>query len=57
MNSRQFLYLIVATCITALVWVILDILHSRAQVQPPPEIQKMIEPISPTFDQEIINEL
>lgn len=57
MSGKQFLYIVIATFITVMVWVVVDILHSRAQVQPPPEVQQLLEPINPNFDQEVINDL
>ncbi|MBI4037267.1 hypothetical protein HY385_02490 [Candidatus Daviesbacteria bacterium] len=57
MTSKQFLYILIATFITIIIWVTVDIIHSRAKVQPAPEVRELLEPISPNFDQEIINKL
>lgn len=57
MNSKQFLYIVIATFITVLGWAAFDILHTRSKVQTPSEVQKLMEPISPVFDQEAINAL
>lgn len=57
MNGKQFLYVVIATFITIMVWVAVDIIHSRSEVQIPPEVQTLLEPVSPTFDQEALNEL
>ena len=40
-----------------MVWVVLDIIHARSQVQTPPEVQQLLEPINPNFDQDTINGL
>lgn len=57
MTGKQFLYILIATFITIFAWVITDIIHSRSQVQIPPEIKQLMEPIDPNFDQEAINDL
>lgn len=53
--GKQFFYILIATAVTALIWVTVDILHSRSQVQIPVDVQKLIEPLNPNFDQEAIN--
>lgn len=50
MTGRQFLFILILTCITVIIWVVLDIIQSRATVTPNPEIQQLLEPISPNFD-------
>lgn len=57
MNNKPFLYIIIATITTILIWVVLDIMHSQSKVQIPPEVKQLLEPINPAFDQEAINEL
>lgn len=57
MSGKQFLYIAAATFITVIIWVSLDIMHSRAEVQVPSEVQSLLEPINPNFDQEAINGL
>ncbi|MDO8498705.1 MAG: hypothetical protein Q7S44_02880 [bacterium] len=57
MRGKQFLYIVIATFVTVIIWVTLDILHSRAAVQTPPEIKQVLEPINPNFDQDAINKL
>lgn len=57
MSSRQFLYIVIATFITAMIWVVLDIIHANSQVQTPPEVQALLEPVNPQIDQETIDGL
>lgn len=57
MTGRQVLLIVIATFITAIIWVVVDILHSRSQVQIPAQTQQLIEPIDPNFDQEVLNGL
>lgn len=57
MSGKQFLYILIATFLTLMIWVTVDIIHARSQVKIPEEVQKLLEPISPVFDQEVINDL
>lgn len=57
MSGKQFLYIIIATLITILIWFGVDIYHSRTKVQILPEIQQILEPVNPNFDTSIINDL
>jgi len=55
MGGKQFFYILIATSITALIWVTVDIIHSRSEVKIPEDVQTLIEPLDPNFDQEAIN--
>lgn len=57
MTFKQFFYIGVATLITVLIWVAMEVLISRDQIQPPAEIQQLLEPLDPSFDQAAIDEL
>lgn len=57
MSGKQFLYIVIATLITVTIWVTLDILHSRNESKVAPDVQKLLEPVNPNFDQETINGL
>lgn len=57
MTSKQFLIIIIATLITVLIWFAVDIYRSRSQVKVSPEVQQLLEPVNPNFDQNLINEL
>ncbi len=50
MKGKQFLAILILTFITVVIWVVFDIIQSRNAVAPAPEIQQLLEPISPTFD-------
>lgn len=56
MSGRQFLYILIATFITVIIWVTLDILHTRAKTQPSPEIKQLLEPIEPNIDTKVLDE-
>ena len=55
MDRKSFLIISIATFITVISWVVFDVLHTRAEVEIPPETQEVIQPINPNFDQEAIN--
>lgn len=57
MSGKQFLYIVIATFITVIAWVVLDIIHTRSQVKPSNEVQQFLEPLNPAFDQEVISGL
>lgn len=57
MNGRQFLYIIIATFIAIVVWVTFDIVREQMKTTTSPEAQQLLTPISPDFDQEVINGL
>lgn len=50
MTRKEFLAVAIATLITIIAWVAFDIIHKRAQVHLPSDIQKIIEPIDPNFN-------
>lgn len=50
MSSKQLLFVVIATSITIIIWVIADIVHSRSQVKIPDQVQQLLEPIDPNFD-------
>jgi hypothetical protein len=56
-KNRYLVAIIVVSCLTALSWVIFDILHSRSEVKPSPEIEQLLEPVSPNFDEGAIKDL
>ncbi len=58
MGGRQFVYILIFTLITIIIWIGADFIHSQAKkVSPPAEVSQLIEPLDPNFDQEAINEL
>ncbi len=57
MSGKYFLYIIIATLITVLLWFGVDIIHSRSKVEISPEVQQLLEPVNPNFDQNLINDL
>lgn len=57
MNSKQILFIVIATFATVVIWVATDIIHSRSQVRTAPTVEKLLEPIPTNFDTEIIDKL
>lgn len=53
MNRRWLVVAIFTFCII-LAWVVFDILHQRAKVEIPTNIQEDIEPISPDFNTNVL---
>ena len=50
LDRKSFLVIAIATLITIILWVIFDVLHTRADVAISPKLQEVIEPIDPNFD-------
>lgn len=57
MTSKQLLLIVIATSVTILIWVAADIIHSRTQVKTPPQVQELLEPINPNFDNQAVSRL
>lgn len=50
MIRKEWLIVTILTFIAILAWVVFDILHTRAQVEIPPQLQELSEPINPEFN-------
>lgn len=50
MNRKEFLIAAILTFITIIAWVVFDILHARSQVEIPPQLQELLEPVNPEFE-------
>lgn len=57
MSGKQFLYIVIATFITVLIWFGLEIMHSRSKVQIKLEVQQLTQPINPNFDVKQLNDI
>ncbi|MDD2822657.1 MAG: hypothetical protein PHQ59_01115 [Candidatus Daviesbacteria bacterium] len=57
MSGKYFLYIVIATFITALIWLTTEVIHSQRKNQISPEVQSLTEPINPNFDIKVINDL
>lgn len=57
MDKKSLFIIATITLITIIGWVVFNVIHARAKTEIPPETQKLIEPINPTFDQETIKSL
>lgn len=57
MSGRYFLYVVIATFITVLIWFGMEIKHSQSKNQVAPEVQQLLEPLNPNFDTGVINDL
>lgn len=50
MIKKKWFVATILTFVTILAWVVFDILHTRAQVEIPSQLQELTEPINPEFD-------
>lgn len=57
MINKKWLVIAILTFITISVWVILDIIHARANVEIPAETKDVLEPISPDFNTQILKSM
>lgn len=54
MDRKSIFIIAVATLFTIMIWVVADVLHAKSQVEVPVNIQQIIEPLSPDFDNEAL---
>ncbi len=54
MDRKSFFIISIATFITVILWVIFGVLHTRAETEIPAELQQIIEPLDPNFDESAI---
>lgn len=57
MFKKRWFILSVLTFITICAWVVFDILHARAKVEIPKNLQEIIEPINPQFNTQILDSI
>jgi hypothetical protein len=58
MNKKEFIIVLVATFIAVMVWLVADILfNTKASVPISPKLQSLLEPISPSFDGRILEQV
>ncbi len=57
MTKKELLIGAILIFITICIWVVLDIIHTRAKVEIPPKVQEVIEPISPELDTKTLESL
>lgn len=55
MSRKEWLIAAILTLITICAWVVFDIIHARSQVEIPPKLQQVIEPIDPNFNTESLS--
>ncbi len=57
MKKKEIAVLITLTFIVIVIWIIAEIVHTKPSVPIEADIQKLLEPVEPTFDQEIIDQI
>ena len=55
--SKDLIYLLILTLITALAWLGFDIYHARTKTTLTAETVELIKPISPELDTDLIQQL
>lgn len=54
MTKKEWLIAAILTFLTICAWVIFDILHTRAKVEIPANLQEVIEPINPELNTQVL---
>lgn len=57
MTKKQWLIAAILTFITVCAWIVLDIIHTKAKVEIPSQIQEIIEPINPELNTKVLESL
>lgn len=57
MTRKEWLIAAILTFLTVCAWVVFDILHTRATVEIPKNVQEVIEPINPEFNTSVLDEV
>lgn len=57
MNRKEFIIILIATFFVTMVWIVSEVIHAKPSVEVDTKIQTLIEPISPTFDQTILDQV
>lgn len=57
MRQKEFIIVLGITLLVVIGWVIFDIIHSKSSVQLDPKVQNIIEPLNPSFDTKLIEEI
>lgn len=54
MTRKELLIAAIFTFVLIVAWVIFDVLHARSEVEIPPKVIEVIEPISPNFNTQVL---
>lgn len=57
MIKKRWFIVAILTFITICAWVVFDILHARAKVEIPQNLQEVIEPINPQFNTQVLDSI
>lgn len=57
MSNKQVLYLSIFTLLTVVAWIVFDLFHATTTSTITPIQEKLIAPLNPTFETEIISRL
>ena len=57
MNRKEFIFVLIVTFIVILIWIAAEIIHSRPSVPIDPNVQDLLTPLNPGFDEETLKEI
>lgn len=57
MIKKGWLITTILTFITICTWVVFDIIHARSKVEVPEKTKEIIEPISPDFNTQVLDQI
>jgi len=55
MNKKEFIVVLIFTFISAMIWIVADIYHTKSSIPDDPRITTLLEPVNSTFDQDSLN--
>lgn len=56
MNRKEFVVVLIFTFIVIVIWIIADIIYAEPSITVDPRVQKLLEPVDPTFDTSILEQ-
>jgi hypothetical protein len=57
MTLKEFIIILTITFIVLVSWIVFNILHDKSSEPIDPNLQSVLEPVNPNFDQEILDKL
>lgn len=57
MNKKEFIVVLVITFTVFVAWLIFDIVHTKASVQINPKLQKLLDPVTSSFDKPTLDRI
>ncbi len=57
MTKNQFIFVLLATFIVIVVWIVADIIHTKPSVPVDPKLENLLDPVNPSFDNSVLNKI